>query len=271
MSATYQVNINNSSNIVQKLIDLNNRINVNLTINQNLSTPVTFDSITNNLTFVFTSELNTLGFDTLMGVASLIGDEVPLSHIYPTARTIGTVMGKIPSVFNDNLNGYNEGDIATDPVAEVTYICYDNTSGAANWQLIYDGPTGSNSQIIYFNSGSDLASGNSWLVFSGLVAAGNPQNAQILIPMSGVINQITACLSVAPGTGTSRTFTVYKGATGGGLGTTGPSVTIADSGVTGTSSAAPLIVNQFDLISVYNIRNGVATAATGIVTIILDT
>jgi len=281
MSYTYTVGIVDTANITLKDDKLNARIPYNVQITSGtLVSPAGYNGTAVELTF--NNQLTNQEINVINNVVYIIYDGFPASNPYVRPRIIQsdyTLTDPVTLNYCDNDNGFMIGDIYVNTSQDQTYVCYDNIgvsggytnigiTGHAVWKMLMN--TNNRIQEIYYNSGGDVQA-NQWLLFpSGLVLGSYPENAQILISNTGTISSICGNLTTAPGTGSSREFIVYKGAVGGPIGITGPSMIISDTGTTGISSGGEIDVYPFDLISVYNTEVGTPAQSRAMVTIVLN-
>lgn len=168
---TYIFQVNNVSNISNKIAQLNDRIPANLSINATLNN-ITFNSSTNEITFDFAQNLSTDQLVLLNVLIKVNVEERPLLEFFPDPKIVTTT--KIPSNINDNLNGYPIGSISVNTDTQTVYFCYDNTTSNAIWN------SQSNKSLSFnysFNNGFETTNNTyivaGYLIYPGTLTAGN--------------------------------------------------------------------------------------------------
>jgi len=277
MSVTY--NIYNSTNILSKIATLQIRIDSNLEIATSRNGSITWNAASSSIVIPFVANLSIAELLALNTLIEIIIEETPLNSVYPSPRTMSTT--KVPTLTNDELNGYPLGCIAVNQSSQRAHICVDNTIDAAVWieestttNIGATGPTGATGvqgatgvtgpptvQTLYFNSGGGLIS-NSFLMYGSQTSFEN--RAQIAVTRAGTMSNLVVVLSTPPGISESRTFTLRKNGQ-----PTLLSVQLVDSTITGQDSN-PLhnvSVSLYDLLSIQESDSGSAADAIGIVSV----
>jgi hypothetical protein len=122
------------------------------------------------------------------------------------------------------------------------------------------GPTGSSAgTFMFLNSGGALTN-NNFLLF-GLQDA-QEVNAQAVMTVATTVKNMTVSLTVAPGVGATRTFTLRKNAAN-----TALTVSITGAATTGSDAVNTVAFAQFDLLAVQHTTAGGPTASRGAVTV----
>lgn len=130
MTTTYTYNIFNTTNIANKIIQLEDRINVNFEILIPLNS-VSFDALTNDVSIEFLSTLDNNELVVLGTLVQLIIEEKSLIDFHPNTRAIYSP--RYPVLKSDNSNGYQIGDILINTDNNGMYICQSNTTDSAIW------------------------------------------------------------------------------------------------------------------------------------------
>jgi len=130
------------------------------------------------------------------------------------------------------------------------------------------GPAGiGTSQIIYWNSGNNLTA-NQYLRYGDQVSSPQRSKSEIVITKTSTISNMHVSLVNSlgfprpPGTGDSRTFTLYKNGVAQSL-----TVTLSGSMSTGNNVVDSVNVTAFDRISLRNTKSGAPTTAIGLVSV----
>lgn len=132
MTTTYTFNIINTTNINNKIIQLEDRINVNFTILTSLVS-VSYNGVNQNVLIEFSSALSTSQQKVLNILVQIIIEERTINEFYPSPRTITST--RFPNLKSDILNGYNVGDVLVNTTNDELYVCQDNTIDTAVWFL----------------------------------------------------------------------------------------------------------------------------------------
>lgn len=150
---TYSIGVVNTTNIVAKLASLNLRIPVNLEI-MTTFTSATYDNINNEIIYVFGGILDGNESKVLNRLQRIIVEESPTLSEYPRARIIQTT--KTPGIYDDDQNGYTVNCVAVNSSSDASYVCTDNTVGAAIWKQITLPYNANDGDYLRYNSGAHL-------------------------------------------------------------------------------------------------------------------
>lgn len=254
MSVTYNIEVNNVSNIAAKMLTLEGKINIDLDITVALIPPITYSAPSISITFA--SLLNHSQRENLQKLVKIIIEEATTQEIQPIQldsiqRQSLTAINN-PTNQHDKISNYTYGSMVLNSSTNQIWFCQDNTTDNAIWTNV-NPPNGTYISQNYTVNGSGTISGNT-SVITYLKTSGNTlveNQAQILMSRSGQLVNLYAWLENAPGTSATRRFTIRINGVDSSL-----LVNIVDNNTNGQNTTDSVSVSAGDLVSVclYNLN-----------------
>lgn len=198
---TYNYLVSNDTNIATKITTLTNKLNIDLSINQTV-TSITYNAGLKELSIVYPLALSNTNIIVLNKEVRIIVEQETTDDIQPLP--INTIQRQTfnspsaPTANHDNLLNYNTGSIITNN--NNVWICVNNATSNAIWRLLYPAPTFRDLQnAVVSDSGATFSTASTTFVdIAGMtVTTNNPTgNYKYNVTFSSAFASITNNLLV---------------------------------------------------------------------------